>query len=131
MIALDTNVWIRYVTNDDPEQARRALKVLRSSDGIFLAKTVLLEMEWVLRAVYGLSAASIEQAILQILGLPNVQPETPDQVATALDLYRGGLDFADALHLAGSGNVESFYTFDEKFVKAARKLKLGSNVAVP
>ena len=129
LIALDTNVWIRYVTNDDPVQAKKALEILRKSDEIFLAKTVLLEMEWVLRAVYGLTASSIEQAMLQILGLANVQVESPDQIATALDFYQGGLDFADALHLAGSGDVEIFYTFDEKFVKAARKF--GSKVVVP
>ena len=129
MIALDTNVWIRYVTNDDPAQAKRALKVLRESEEIFLPKTVLLEMEWVLKAVYELPAASIEQAMLKILGLPNVLPENSEQIGNALDLYKSGLDFADALHLAGSGTVETFYTFDTKFVKAARKF--GSNVVIP
>ena len=129
MIALDTNVWIRYVTNDDPVQAKRALKLLGSSQDIFLPKTVLLEIQWVLRSVYSLPARSIERAMLQILGLPNVQPEAPEQIAAALDLYRGGVDFADALHLVGSGPIEGFYTFDEKFVRAARKFK--RNVLAP
>lgn len=129
MIALDTNVWIRYVTNDDPAQGKRALELLRTSPDIFLPKTVLLEMEWVLRAVYGLPALSIERAMLQILGLPKVTTETPEQIAFALDLYRMGVDFADALHLAGSGDVEAFYTFDAKFIRAAGKL--GKNVVAP
>lgn len=129
MIALDTNVWIRYLTNDDPAQAKRALDLLRTSDDIFIPKTVLLEMEWVLRAVYGSPVQSIEQAMLQILGLPNVTAETPEQVAFALGLYREGMDFADALHLAGSGDAEAFYTFDGKFIRAASKV--GRNVVAP
>lgn len=129
MIALDTNVWIRYVTNDDPVQARRSLELLRSSNEVFLPKTVLLEMEWVLRAVYRLPAPSIERAILQILGLPNVTAENPEQVASALQLYRSGVDFADALHFAGSGTIEAFYTFDESFIRSARKL--ANNVVAP
>lgn len=129
MIALDTNVWVRYVTNDDPVQAERALEVLRSSDEVFVPKTVLLELEWVLRAVYGLPVASIEQAMLQILGLPNVQPENPEQTANAIEYHRSGLDFAGALHLAGGGTVETFYTFDEKFVKGARNF--ATNVVFP
>lgn len=129
MIALDTNVWIRYVTNDDPAQAKKALELLRTSQDVLLPKTVLLEIEWVLRAVYGLEAQSIERAMLQILGLANVTAETPEQIAFALDLYRRGVDFADALHLAGSGDVEAFYTFDAKFIRAAGKV--GKNVVAP
>lgn len=129
MIALDTNVWIRYVTNDDPVQAESALMLLESGEDIFLPKTVLLEMERVLRAVYRLPVPSIERALLNVLGLPNVQVESPGQVSVALDCYRGGMDFADALHLAGRGDSKAFYTFDEKFVKVARKL--GSNVITP
>ena len=78
MIALDTNVWVRYVTNDEPDQAKRALAVLAGAEEIFVAKTTLLELEWVLRAAYELSAASIIRALRQILGLPNVQIEMPD-----------------------------------------------------
>lgn len=122
MIAVDTNVWVRYVTNDDPDQAGRALLLLEEADGVFVPKTVLLELEWVLRAVYGLPPSSIHKALLHILGLPVVRPEAAGQVATALDYYAAGLDFADALHLAASEPVEAFYTFDARFVSRARKL---------
>lgn len=122
MIAVDTNVWVRYVTNDDPEQAQRALKLLESADDVFVPKTVLLELEWVLRAVYELSPSSIHRALLHILGLPVVHAEAAGQVARALDYYTQGIDFADALHLAGSEPVEAFYTFDAQFVRKARKV---------
>jgi predicted nucleic-acid-binding protein len=122
MIAVDTNVLVRYVTNDDPRQAARAVALLASAEEIFIAKTVLLEVEWVLRAVYELTAKSIHRALLHILGLPNVHAEDPEQVALALDHYERGLDFADALHLAANTDVEAFYTFDGKFARRARSL---------
>ncbi len=123
MIALDTNVWVRYVTNDEPDQAKRALAVLAGAEEIFVAKTTLLELEWVLRAAYELSAAAIIRALRQILGLPNVQVEMPDQLEKAIDYYEKGLDFADALHLASSPKGVSFFTFDTAFIKRARSLK--------
>ena len=123
MIALDTNVWVRYVTNDEPDQAKRALAVLAEAEEIFVAKTTLLELEWVLRAAYELSTAAIIRALRQILGLPNVQAEMPDQLEKAIDYYEKGLDFADALHLSSSPEGVSFYTFDTAFIKRARSLK--------
>lgn len=124
MIALDTNVWVRYVTNDEPDQAKRALNVLTEAEEIFVAKTTLLELEWVLRAAYDLSTASILRALRQILGLPNVQVETPDQLEKAISDYEKGLDFVDALHLASSPDGTTFYTFDTAFTKRARRQKL-------
>lgn len=121
MITLDTNVWVRYLTNDDKSQAHRALKLLEHSDAVFLPKTVLLELEWVLRAAYGINPAGIHKSLLQILGLPMVIAESVGQVAAALDFYAQGFDFADALHLASSDAAEAFYTFDEQFMRKAKQ----------
>lgn len=117
-MVLDTNVWVRYVTNDDADQAARAVRLISKATAIFVPKTVLLEVEWVLRAVYDLSAGAVERAFLQILGLPVVQPEDPEGVAAALAHYRGGLDFADALHIVSSDG--DFHTFDEQCVRKAK-----------
>ena len=124
MIAADTNVWVRYVTNDDPLQADRAVELIGRGEDVFVAKTVMLELEWVLRAVYELPADSIRRAMLHILGLPMVVVEQPEQIALALDYYGHGLDFADALHLVASPEASRFHTFDRKFVKAAVSLGL-------
>lgn len=123
MIALDTNVWVRYVTNDEPAQAKRALAILAGAEEIFVAKTTLLELVWVLRAAYELPETAIIRALQQILGLPNVQGEMPEQLEKAIALYERGLDFADALHLASSPEGASFYTFDIAFVNRANLLK--------
>ena len=120
MVTLDTNVWVRYLTNDDELQARRAMVLLEQSDSVFLPKTVLLELEWVLRAAYGIKPAVIHRSLLQILGLPMVVAESVGQVAAALDCYAQGYDFADALHLASSDSTEAIYTFDERFIRKGK-----------
>jgi predicted nucleic-acid-binding protein len=120
MVTLDTNVWVRYLTNDDKLQAQRSMKLLEQSDAVFLPKTVLLELEWVLRAAYGIKPADIHKSLLHILGLPMVVAESVGQVAAALDFYAQGYDFADAMHLASSDTTEAIYTFDERFVRKGR-----------
>ncbi|MDA8430605.1 MAG: type II toxin-antitoxin system VapC family toxin [Geobacteraceae bacterium] len=120
MITLDTNVWVRYLTNDDGPQARRAMKLLEQSDAVFLPKTVLLELEWVLRAAYRVKPADIHRSLLHILGLPMVSTESAGQVTAALKYYAQGYDFADALHLASSDTTKAVYTFDEQFVRKGK-----------
>jgi predicted nucleic-acid-binding protein len=120
MVTLDTNVWVRYLTNDDELQARRAMTLLEQSDAVFLPKTVLLELEWMLRAAYGVKPAAIHRSLLHILGLPMVIAESESQVAAALDFYSEGFDFADALHLASSDTTQTLYTFDERFVRKGK-----------
>ena len=128
MIAIDTNLWIRYLTYDDPKQAEQTIRILAEKQQVFLPKTVLLELEWVLRAVYRLQPDSIRRSLLQILGLPNVLVENPDQVETAFKHYEGGLDFADALHLAACTGMR-FLSFDAAMIRKARRF--GLDVCLP
>jgi predicted nucleic-acid-binding protein len=121
MIAVDTNLIIRILTNDDPLQAKRAVKVFES-DTIFVPKTVLLESEWVLRYAYDIEKQHIIIGFKKLLGLPNVAAEDASAVQQAMAWYENGLDFADALHLASSKSVKAFATFDNKFSKKAGKL---------
>jgi len=122
MIAVDTNILVRIVTNDTPAQAKRAVAVF-AKEPVFIPKTVILEMEWVLRYAYGLEKSSILKAFQGILGLPNVTAEDASNVAQALNWYESGLDFADALHLASGGDSNKFVTFDDKLRKKAGKIK--------
>jgi predicted nucleic-acid-binding protein len=123
MIAVDTNVWVRYLTNDDPAQAERVLHLLDQATEVFLPTTVLLELEWVLRVVYGLSPAAVQRSLLQVLGLPMVVAEAPARFAKALELHAEGFDFADALHLAASEGCQQFITFDGQFVRKGAQTK--------
>jgi predicted nucleic-acid-binding protein len=121
MIAIDTNVVVRFLTRDDPTQAGRA-RALLLAEPVFLSKTVLLESEWVLRSGYRLARDAIATAFRSLLGLPGATVEDPPAVAQALAWYDNGLDFADALHLASSGPADRFATFDEMLVRRAKAL---------
>ena len=124
MIAVDTNILVRYATNDEIIQSQQAKALLKNTEAIFVSKTTLLEFEWVLRSAYKLSRESILHSILTICGLPNVTVENAWQVAQACELYSKGLDFADALHYSANAGVEIFYTFDEKFIRSGKLLNL-------
>lgn len=130
MIAVDTNVVVRLLVNDDAVQARSA-KALFERNQVFIAPTVLLETEWVLRAAYGLPPAQIHRLLLAVLGLPGAATESPERVALAIDAFGKGLDFADALHLFTSPEAEAFYSFDVRFRQRVARLVPGRAVAAP
>ncbi len=121
MIAVDTNLLVRVLTNDDPNQARRALKIFDTGD-IFIPKTVLLETEWVLRHAYEIDRSNIVNGFQKLLGLSNVNVEDPNTIYQAISWYENKIDFADALHLASSRRCESFATFDSSFIKKAQQV---------
>ena len=119
MLAIDTNLIVRYLTGDHVAQSARA-RALIDGESVFAAVTVLFEVEWVLRSAYGYQAADIVHALRVFAGLPTVTVEDGAMVAAALDLAETGMDFADALHLTRSGHCEAFLTFDRKLIKAAK-----------
>jgi predicted nucleic-acid-binding protein len=121
MIALDTNVVVRVVTGDDEAQASAAAAVMRSGS-LWLAKTVLLETEWVLRGAYGLDRETILATLRKLVGLRGLRVEDEPAVLAALDAFGAGLDLADALHLASSSAADELVTFDRRLVHASQDL---------
>ena len=122
MLAIDTNVIVRYLVNDDPKQAAIARKLI-DGRAVWVSRTVLLESEWVLRSGYDLEATKVTAALRDFLALPTVTVETPSIVRQALDAAALGMDFADALHLAACQDGMVFASFDRRLVARARKLK--------
>jgi predicted nucleic-acid-binding protein len=120
VVAVDTNVVVRLVVADNAHQSARAAAIFRSGP-VFIAKSVLLETEWVLRYSYELGAETVLQSLRAVLGLENVSVEDPPSVTAALRLLEQGLDFADALHITSSAQAERFATFDTKLVKLAKR----------
>jgi len=118
MHAVDTNVVVRLLTGDDALQTKRAAALFKK-ESIFVPKTVLLETEWVLRRLYRLEHAAIVSSFRKLSGLGNVELEQPLVIAQALQWCEGGMDFADALHLASSHSARKFITFDEQMKKDA------------
>jgi predicted nucleic-acid-binding protein len=121
VIALDTNVIVRLVTADDPAQLKTARALFEAGD-LWVCKTVLLETEWVLRYSYELGRPAIREVFRKLLGYPQLEVEDKGAVLLALSYYDQGLDFADALHLASSGDAERFATFDRPLAKAIQRL---------
>jgi predicted nucleic-acid-binding protein len=121
MISVDTNVVVRLLTRDDEDQFQKAYALFSEAE-IYLCETVLLETEWVLRHAYAFSQSAIGDALQKMILLPNVRVSDATRIALALDWHQKGLDFADALHLAGSQHTESMATFDKKLVKRAAGL---------
>jgi len=121
MIAVDTNVVVRLLTQDDEQQYNSSLKLFQGQE-VFIPDTVILETEWVLRFAYHFKPDEICEAFKNLLGLPNVQLTNGSLIAKALQWHENGLDFADAFHLAQSQNCSAIYTFDTKFTNRAKGL---------
>jgi predicted nucleic-acid-binding protein len=130
MLAVDTNIVVRYLARDDAAQTARADKVFHNQP-ILLVKTVVLESEWVLRYRYGFDRQAIVTALRALAGLPGVHLEDAPVVAQALDWFAAGMDFADALHLASAGAATRFATFDKALATSARRMKAKDVVLLP
>ena len=124
MTAVDTNVLVRIVVNDDPAQSARAAEFLRQQDRVFLAKTVLLEVEWVLRSAYRLGRREILAILRGILAMGSVEVEDEAAVVQAMRWFEEGMDFADSLHVASAG-PRGFVTFDRALQERARRIGIG------
>ena len=137
MLALDTNVLARYYVAEEGEsrethrQRAAARRAIEGDDTFFAAKTVLLELEWVLRGAYGFGHRDILRVFEHVLSLPNIQIEDRPTVESALAGLRAGLDFADALHHASSRACRGFLTFDaRRFARRARRIALTPPVRI-
>lgn len=120
MIAVDTNVVVRLLVRDSPAQSARAAELFRKQT-VYIAKTVLLETEWVLRRAYRQDAKAVTRALRALAGLPTVEIEDARAVADALDAADRGVDFADALHVA-STPAGKFVTFDRQLARQGSAL---------
>jgi predicted nucleic-acid-binding protein len=135
MLALDTNVLARYYVREGggaraQEEVARA--VIERGTQLFVAKTVVLELEWVLRGVYGHPPKDVCRVIEHLLSLDHIELEDRPAVESALGNLRRGLDFADALHHASSRSCEALLTFDARgFVGKARRLAITPPVRLP
>lgn len=119
MKAVDTNLIVRIITEDDVGQALRALEVV--GEGVLVTSGVWIETEWVLRSTYKMPRPALAAALAQILVLDGVEVPHRGQLEWALDRYSAGADWADLLHLIDSqaASAEAFVTFDRGIQKSA------------
>lgn len=117
MLAVDTNLIVRYLTGDHPKQSPCARALIDGEPAFGV--TVVLEVEWVLRSNHEYRPADVARALRAFGGLPTVTIEDSAAIATALDLAEKGMDFADALHLSRAAHCDGFTSFDRRFIRAA------------
>jgi predicted nucleic-acid-binding protein len=129
--AVDTNILTRFYLRDDAAQGRIAAGVLSAGD-VFIPKTVILELEWVLRYVADQPQSKVIECLAHLIALPGITLEDRDEIEAALSYCRKGIDFADALHLAASKACSEVLTFDDRgYARRARGLRLKPPVRVP
>ncbi len=119
MIGLDTDVVVRYLVQDEPDQSAMASTVIdaltENSPG-FLSLVTVVELYWVLRRAYKLSTARCDELLDGLLDARELRVDQDSVVRAALTASRGGFDFADAV-IAELGRVagcEHTVTLDER-----------------
>ena len=120
MIALDTNVLVRYVVRDDERQAgaaRALLDTLTDTEPGFVCREMLVELVWVLARTYSFAAPEIARLLLELLATNGLVLEAEDDVAKAAVAYgeQAG-DFSDLMILAAARRSGALpvYTFDQR-----------------
>ncbi len=123
--AVDTNVLVQLLTQDDPQQAQAVDRLLarhaKKDEFLFVPVTVVLELEWVLRSKCKQTKAEFIGVISALLTMVEFSFEAEGALEQALvDYEEGAADFGEYLHLALSraGKALPFWTFDRKAAKA-------------
>lgn len=136
MIGLDTNVLARYYVDDDADtEAQRqrvaARRLIESGQPLMVSKSVVLELEWVMRGYYGFARAQVASVLRHLLEQEHITVEDRGAVEQALSNCEAGIDFADALHHASYRSCEGVATFDDRaFARRAKRLGLAPAVTV-
>lgn len=130
-IFVDTNVFLRFLTGDDPAKAEAVRQLFqRAADGEIRLTTSLLvvaEIVWTLESFYGLDKAAVAEKVEAIVAAPYVACPQADRVLQALDFYVDkNVDFIDAYHafLLREDGPRCIATYDEKHFRRAGWLQI-------
>jgi predicted nucleic-acid-binding protein len=126
MPALDTNVLVRYIVQDDSGQlavAKRLIdRCIAEGQSLYVPVTVALELEWVLRASFGYVKDDVLLVLSNLFSASELSFGSERALEVALQLYReGSADFADCLHiaLATQAGEQPLWTFDKGAARVA------------
>ena len=131
MAALDTNVLVRYIVQDDAAQLAAAKRLISRCVGegltLFVPATVVLELEWVLRSNFGFAKDDVLRTLSSLFSAAELSFESEHALEVALQLFReGSADFADCLRVAlvNQAGEAPLWTFDKGAAKVVGALLL-------
>jgi predicted nucleic-acid-binding protein len=126
---VDTNLFIRYLTNDDPAKADRVEKLLEQAaeGGVCLvtSEMVIAEIIWVLESSYNLTCTAIAPLIRGILATPGLEVINGHLVRRALEFYEAqGIDFVDGYiaALMEKQGIDELYSFNRKHLSRLKQI---------
>lgn len=121
---IDTNLLVRYLTEDDPDKAQSVetllIKAGKGEIKIVIPSVIIAELVWVLESYYKMEAGKISQLVGSILNTPGIDTQDKNILREALKIYENkGTDFVDAwiVEFARERNIKTIYTFDKKHFK--------------
>ena len=127
---VDTNLFIRYLTNDDPEKADRVSQLLDEAAAgkvtLVTTEMVLAEVVWVLESSYGLGNAEVSPLMRGILSTPGLQVINGSVVARAVEIYESqNVDFVDGYVAAvmERDQIDEVYSFDRKHISRLKNVR--------
>jgi len=130
---IDTNLLVRYLTEDDPEKAKSVERLLKKAGKgeirIILPSVVIAELVWVLESYYEMEAGEISGLVEAISNTPGVEAQDKNILREALKTYaKKGIDFVDAwiLEFARERKIKTVYSFDKRHFK-----ETDLNIALP
>ena len=119
---IDTNIFLRFLTNDDPEKAQGCEKLFKKAikDGaqLFTSELVIAEIIWVLESYYGLSKEDVKEKVEKILNTKNLFCPNKDILYESLGLYLfKNIDFIDAYNalIMRQNSISEIYSYDSDF----------------
>jgi predicted nucleic-acid-binding protein len=125
VIGLDTNVLVRYITQDDPKQSRLANALIEGLDDTspsFVTLVTLVELCWVLESSYSFSRQQFAEVMQTLMAVDAIKLDRAASVASAVRSYvSSNADFSDCLieRLSVSAGCERTMTFDKAAAKSA------------
>jgi predicted nucleic acid-binding protein len=111
---VDTNILVRHLTGDPPDQAARATKSLAAADELLLPDLIVAEVVYVLESFYEVGRRQVAELVRAIISFPPIVVLDSAMLLRALEVYETDrLDFAEAYLVAqaersGVGEVASF-----------------------
>ena len=131
MIGLDTNVLVRYITQDDDKQSALANSLIDSLDASspgYVTLVTVTELNWVLESVYGVTRHQFVEVMQTLMALDTIKLDRAAVVASAVRVYSSNkADFSDCLieRLSASAGCDQTMTFDKAAAKMAGMVLIG------